>query len=60
MIDRHNLNEWLIKVMKKEYENSLLVSKMALDTYSILNNYHPKDVFDFDGAIKNGEVVLSK
>ncbi len=47
--------EWLIKVMKEENENSLLVSKMALDTYASLTNYELKQVFDFEGAIKDWE-----
>ena len=44
--------EGLIKVMKQEYEPDLLVSKMALDTYSkLVTNFKPTGVFDFQGAI---------
>lgn len=54
-IDRVNLYDSLINLMKKENESSLCVSKMALNAYASLMSYKIKDVFDFEGAFKHWE-----
>jgi len=52
-VDRVELYDTLVNLMKEENESSLCVSKMALDTYASLTGYEIKDVFDFEGAIKH-------
>ncbi len=56
-MDKHKLKLFntLINHMKKESESHLVVSKMALDTYSELTRFIPSGTFDFEGAIKDWE-----
>lgn len=56
-LEKDNKNEddvlkALIHAMKLENEDSLIVSKTALDTYGKLTGFRPDGVFDFKGAIK--------
>ena len=47
----------LINCMKEENEVSLLVSKMALDTYAQLIDFKPANAFDFEGAIRHKQSI---
>ncbi|MFH1504442.1 MAG: hypothetical protein ABIH08_03520 [Candidatus Omnitrophota bacterium] len=54
----------LVNHMKMENESSLLVSKMAFETYKSLSGFKTTDVFGFDAAIehweKNKEEIINK
>lgn len=54
-IKKKKLYEQLIRIMQKENEPSLFVSRMALVAYSELTAYQEKNVFDFEGARKDWE-----
>lgn len=54
-INKEELYDKLVALMKKENENSLFVNTMALYTYAELTRFSPSEIFDFEGAIKDWE-----
>lgn len=52
-VNKEELCDKLVKLMEKESENSLFVSKMAFETYKILTGFRTTGVFDFDKAIED-------
>lgn len=53
-VDKEDLYEKLVSLMG-EKENSLCVSKMALETYKDLTRFASDGVFDFAGAMRDWE-----
>lgn len=59
-VDKKEVCEKLVNLMKKEKENSLFVSKMAFETYKNLTGFYSLGVFDFGKAIKDWEQRKNK
>ncbi len=53
-VNKEDFYKKIINLMSKK-ENSLSVSKMALETYGDLTGFRPNGVFDFEGAVKDWE-----
>ena len=52
-VTKQEILESLIFIIKND--NSLLVAKIALDTYSELTGFSPVDIFDFENAMRDCE-----
>ena|SRR3989338_9373 len=51
--NKQKVLEHLIERIKKENENSLIVSKTALESFDkLVDEYQAKDIFDFQGALE--------